>query len=124
MIRLPSMTPDTTDEDTPVTVSVLGNDSDVDGDTLSVVGTTAPSNGSIVDHGDGTITYTPDADFNGSDSFTYTISDGNGGTDTATVTVTVDPVNDAPDAVDDARSTPEDTPVTIPVLGNDIGCRW
>ena len=51
---------------------------------------------------DGTVTYTPDPDFHGIDSFTYTVSDGNGGTDTATVTVTVDPVNDAPDAVDDS----------------------
>ena len=122
MIRLRLMTSDTTDEDTPVTVSVLGNDSDVDGDTLSVMGTTAPSNGSIVDHGDGTITYTPDADFNGSDSFTYTISDGNGGTDTATVTVTVDPVNDAPDAVDDAEVDPGGHAGDHPGLGQRLGC--
>ncbi|MGB5381143.1 MAG: tandem-95 repeat protein, partial [Acidimicrobiia bacterium] len=93
---------DSTDEDTPVTVSVLANDSDVDGDALAVTGTTDPSNGSIVDHGDGTVTYTPDPNFHGIDSFTYTISDGNGGTDTATVTITVDPVNDDPDAVNDS----------------------
>ena len=109
----------TTDEDTPVTIDVLSNDSDVDGDSLSVTGTTDPSNGSIVDHGDGTVTYTPDPNFHGIDSFTYTISDGNGGTDTATVTITVDPVNDDPDAVNDSDTTPEDTPVTIPVLDND-----
>ena len=110
---------DTTDEDTPVTIPVLGNDTDVDGDTLTVTGTTDPSNGSIVDHGDGTITYTPNANFHGTDSFTYTITDGNGGTDTATVTVTVLDVNDPPVADDDTGTTDEDTPVTVPVLGND-----
>ncbi|MEW9922130.1 cadherin-like domain-containing protein, partial [Marimonas sp. MJW-29] len=51
------------------------------------------SNGTVVINGDGTVTYTPDADFNGTDSFTYTVSDGNGGTDTATVDVTVVPVD-------------------------------
>ena len=110
---------DSTDEDTPVTIPVLGNDSDVDGDTLTVTSTTDPANGSVVVNGDGTVTYTPDPDFHGADSFSYTIEDGNGGTDTATVTVTVDSVNDAPDAVDDSDSTPEDTPVTVDVLPND-----
>ena len=65
------------------------------------------------------MTYTPNLNFNGVDTFTYTITDGNGGTDTATVTVTVRPVNDAPVANDDAASTDEDVPVTIPVLPND-----
>ncbi|MFN4764668.1 Ig-like domain-containing protein, partial [Gillisia sp. Q332] len=55
----------TTDEDTAVTVSVLTNDTDVDGDTLTVTETTAPSNGSVVINGDGTITYTPNENFNG-----------------------------------------------------------
>ena len=109
----------TTAEDTPTTITVLGNDSDVDGDTLSVTSASDPANGSVVINPDGTIAYTPDADFTGTDTFTYTISDGNGGTDTATVTVTVTPVNDAPVAADDSVSTPEDTPTTITVLGND-----
>jgi gliding motility-associated-like protein len=87
----------TVDEDNSVTVSVLDNDSDVDGDGLTVVSTTDPSNGSVVINEDGTITYTPDPDFNGEDSFTYTVSDGNGGTATATVTITVNPVDDQPD---------------------------
>ena len=110
---------DTTDEDTPVTVSVLDNDSDVDGDTLTVTGATDPANGSIVVNADGTITYTPDPDFNGTDTFDYTISDGNGGTDTATVDITVNPINDPPVASDDVDTTDEDTPVTVPVLAND-----
>ncbi|MDN2661698.1 tandem-95 repeat protein, partial [Neptunomonas sp. CHC150] len=67
----------TTDEDTPVTVDVLANDSDVDGDTLSVDSATA-ANGAVAINPDGTITYTPNADFNGSDTITYTVSDGNG----------------------------------------------
>ena len=110
---------ETTDEDTPVTVEVLANDSDPDGDDLSIIGTTEPASGSITLNDDGTITYTPDADFSGEDSFTYTISDGNGGEDTATVTITVIPVNDPPVAVDDSETTDEDTPVTVAVLTND-----
>ena len=84
----------TTDEDIPVTTHDLtANDIDADGDALQVVGHTNPGHGTIVDHGDGTFTYTPDPGFGGLDSFTYTIDDGNGGTDTATVTVTVLPVD-------------------------------
>lgn len=86
----------TTDEDTPATINVFANDSDADADTLTITALTQPANGTAVDNGDGTVTYTPNADFNGSDSFTYTISDGQGGTDTATVNVTVNAVNDAP----------------------------
>lgn len=85
----------TTDEDTAVTIDVLANDTDFDGDSLSIAEVTQPSNGTVVNNGTD-VTYTPDADFNGTDSFTTTISDGNGGTDTATVTVTVVAVNDDP----------------------------
>ena len=108
----------TTPEDTPVTIPVLRNDTDIDGDPLTVTAATAP-NGTVVINPDGTIRYTPRADFNGSDTITYTISDGKGGTSTATVTVTVTPVNDPPVAVNDTATTPEDTPVTVPVLAND-----
>jgi len=107
-----------TDEETPVTIPVLANDSDVDGDPLTVTTASAP-NGTVVINPDGTITYTPDQDFNGTDTITYVISDGQGGTDTATVAVTVNPVNDPPVANDDVATTPEDTPVTLNVLGND-----
>ncbi|WP_299157105.1 Ig-like domain-containing protein, partial [uncultured Christiangramia sp.] len=71
---------------------------------------TQPGNGSAVINNDGTVTYSPNENFNGTDTFTYTISDGNGGTDTATVTVTIGAENDAPVAVDDSASTSEDTP--------------
>ncbi len=113
----------TTDEDTPVTTgNVLANDSDPDGDTLSVSGVESRSaqGGSVVDNGDGTFTYTPPAGFSGSDSFGYTVADGNGGEDRATVRVTVNAVNHPPVAMDDSVTTNEDTPVTTGnVLAND-----
>ena len=108
----------TTPEDFPVNINVLVNDSDPDGDPLTVT-TASAGNGTVTIRPDGTIDYTPNADFNGTDTITYTISDGNGGTSTATVTVTVGPVNDPPVAVNDAASTNEDTPVTVAVLAND-----
>ncbi len=107
------------DEDGSVKIDVLSNDSDLDGDSLSVTEVGQPANGSVTINADGTISYTPAEDYNGSDSFTYTISDGNGGTATATVYVCVKPVNDAPTAQDDAASTNEDAPVVIDVLSND-----
>ena len=105
----------------PVIISVLGNDTDADGDTLSVSSVGSPANGLVVDNGNGTVTYTANLGFTGADSFTYTISDGNGGTDTATVTVTVTSVggNNAPTATDDGGTTDEDIAVTINVLAND-----
>jgi len=93
----------TTAEDTPVDIDVLLNDTDVDGGTKSVSSFTNGSNGSVSKNLDGTLKYTPNANFNGSDSFTYTL---NGGS-TATVTVTVTPVDDAPVAVNDTATTPE-----------------
>jgi Ca2+-binding RTX toxin-like protein len=108
----------TTDEDKPVTINVLANDTDPNGDTLSVTEATA-EHGTVTINADGTLTYTPDADYNGSDTITYKVDDGNGGTDEATVAVTVKPVNDDPDAVDDADSTDYNTAVTVNVLAND-----
>ncbi|WP_235584740.1 Ig-like domain-containing protein [Thiomicrospira sp. WB1] len=108
-----------TTEDTAVTISaadLLSNDSDIDGDTLSIDSFTQPANGTLVDNGDGTFSYTPNADYNGSDSFTYTVSDGNGGTDTATVNLTVNPDNDQPVAVDDPSG--EEYSVTLGNIGD------
>jgi len=92
-----------TDEDTPVTVQVLANDSDIDGDLLpeSVTVTDGPSHGAAeVDPADGSVTYTPDTNFNGTDTFTYLVYDDGtplpGSVGTAEVTVTVHAVNDAP----------------------------
>jgi hypothetical protein len=108
-----------TNEDTPVTISVLANDGDADGDTLSVASFTQPSHGTVAGNGNGTLTYTPAADYNGPDGFSYTISDGRGGTAGAVVGITVSPVNDAPAAVPDAAATNEDTPLTVSPLLND-----
>ncbi len=111
-----------TSEDMPVTTgNVLTNDTDVDGDTLSVtaVDTSSANGGTVVNNNEGTFTYTPALNWNGTDSFNYTVSDG-ALTATATVTVSVSPVNDAPVAVIDMANTSEDTPVTtVNVLIND-----
>ncbi len=107
-----------TDEDTPVTIDVLGNDTDADGDDLTVTGATSP-NGGVTINPDGTLTFAPAPDFNGGTTITYTVDDGQGGTDTGEVTVTVAPVNDDPVAIDDSAETPFDTPVVVDVLGND-----
>jgi N-acetylneuraminic acid mutarotase len=106
-------------EDSSIVVSVLGNDSDADGDTLTVTGATNPLNGSVVVNLNGTITYTPNVNYNGPDSFDYTINDGHGHTDTATVNVIVTAVNDAPVAHNDAATVDEDSSVVISVLSND-----
>ncbi len=89
--NIPTAVDDTvsTDEDTPVTVNVITNDTDEDGDVLSIASFTQATNGTVADNGDGTFTYTPLANSNGTDSFTYIIDDGNGGTDSATVSITV-----------------------------------
>ena len=108
----------TTPEDTAITIAVRTNDTDADGDTLTITTVGTAAHGTAVKIGS-SIRYTPAANYNGTDSFTYTISDGHGGTATATVTVTVTSVNDAPDAADDTATTAEDTPVTIDVRAND-----
>ncbi len=70
-------------------IAVLDNDSDPDGDALSVEDTADPANGTASANADGTVRYAPDPGFTGEDTFAYTVSDGNGGTDSANVTVTV-----------------------------------
>ncbi|MCB8944506.1 MAG: tandem-95 repeat protein [Ardenticatenaceae bacterium] len=81
-------------------LDVLSNDSDIDGDTLSLTAVSSPSNGTATISGT-VVLYTPTPDFSGTDVFSYTMSDG-ALTDTAVVTMTVDGSNDAPTAVDDA----------------------
>lgn len=110
----------TTNEDTPVVITVLTNDSEPEGEAISVTAiTNQPANGSVVMNADGSITYTPNADFVGTDTFVYEICDTDGLCDTATVTVTVVAVNDPPVAEDDAEQTGQNTAVDIPVLVND-----
>jgi immune inhibitor A len=107
-------------EDTAVDVAVLANDSDPEGDALSLSGLTQPGNGTAGGNADGTVTYTPNAGFRGSDSFTYAVSDGNGNESTATVTVSViERPNRAPTAMADSATTQEDEAVTVNVVAND-----
>src|SRR6056297_3227787 len=107
-----------TTEDTAVSIDVLGNDSDPDGDPLSVTAASAP-NGSVTVEDDNSLTYTPNAGFTGPDTITYEISDGAGGTATASVAMSVAAANSAPLAEDDTAETTGDTAVSIDVLGND-----
>jgi VCBS repeat-containing protein len=85
----------TTDEDQAATLNVVGNDDDIDGDALNVFTVTQGAHGAVTFAG-GLVTYTPDQNYHGTDSFTYTVSDGKGGTDIETVQVKVNSVNDAP----------------------------
>jgi VCBS repeat-containing protein len=101
---------------------VLGNDSDPDGNQLTAVLGSGPSHGTLALNADGSFTYSPAANFNGSDSFTYRASDGTLTSNLATVALTVSTVNDAPTAAADAYSTGEDTTLTVAapgVLAND-----
>ncbi|TCL30729.1 tandem-95 repeat protein [Vibrio crassostreae] len=116
----------TTDEDTPVSGSLSASDGD--NDSLSFSKGSDPSNGVVTVDENGNWTYTPNADYNGSDSFTVIVSDGQGGTDTLTVNVGVNPINDAPTLVDGngdplgdsvAATTDEDTPVSGSLSASD-----
>lgn len=104
--------------------SVLANDSDPDGDILSAVLLTPPSNGTLHFDRDGTFTYRPDAGFVGVDSFTYEDDDGRGGVVAATVTINVHAANSPPIATDDAYQTNWATPLNVGlvagVLSNDF----
>ena len=109
----------TATEDTQLVFTVLNNDSDPDGDTLTIA-TVSANNGTVtVNSADQSLNYSPNANFNGSDTINYTISDGNGGTATALVMVTVNGINDAPVANDDNASVNEDSNINISVLEND-----
>jgi RHS repeat-associated protein len=107
----------------PVVVNVLANDSDPDGDPLTVTAVTQPANGKAVVNGNNTITYTPAANFFGSDIFTYTISDGRGGNAGATVRVAINPAAGClPPTITsiDPLSGPVGTEVTI--IGANLDC--
>lgn len=113
-----------TPEDTAKTIEVLANDTDnvaVDpGSVALVIPLIGPNNGTALVNLDGTVTYTPDPNFFGADSFLYTVRDFNGGlSNQATVNVTVTSVNDPPVANNDAAETKVNLPLAISVLGND-----
>jgi VCBS repeat-containing protein len=108
-------------EDSSVSGNVLANDSDPDGDALSIDTTPviAPLHGTVVLGSNGSYLYTPDANYAGTDSFTYRVRDADGGVATATVTFTVAAVNDAPIANNDTVNVLDGRSVTGNVLAND-----
>ncbi|WP_294873064.1 cadherin-like domain-containing protein, partial [Sulfuricurvum sp. RIFCSPLOWO2_12_FULL_43_24] len=102
-----------TPEDSSLTIlpaTLLSNDSDIDGNTLSIIGVQDATNGTVA-LVDGNIVFTPNTNYNGPASFTYTISDGQGGSDTATVNINVTPVNDTPTIEVTANDFTEDSGV-------------
>ncbi|MCD9636251.1 Ig-like domain-containing protein, partial [Tenacibaculum maritimum] len=113
-----------TTEDTAVTVDIYGNDNDIPTDGALV--TTNPTNGTVtIDNGgtpndpsDDVVTYTPDADFNGTDSFDYTVCDNASPANCTTSTVNVS-VGATPDSQNDMADTTEDTPVIVAIYTND-----
>ncbi len=84
------------DEDHTISIATLDNDTDPDGDRLTTFLLVEAANGTVTLTSNGQLTYTPDADFFGTETVSYPITDGFGATDTAVVTITVAPVNDAP----------------------------
>ncbi len=106
------------DEDSSSTFDPMVNDSDVESDPFSITGVTQGSSGTVA-YTATDVTYTPNADFSGTDTFTYTIDDTVGGPATATVTMTVNPLNDAPIAFDDSETATQDTAHSFDPRGND-----
>src|SRR5439155_10010761 len=107
-------------EDTAVVGNVLTNDTDADaGTTLTAALVASPTHGTVTLAATGAFTYTPAANYNGSDSFTYKANDGTVNSNVATVTITITAVNDSPVAGNDTATTAEDTATTIAVLAND-----
>ena len=106
----------TTPEDTAIAITLTGSDPDLDPLTFAIV--TGPTNGALT----GTppnVTYTPNANYFGPDSFTFKANDGTVDSNVATVSITVTPVNDPPVANDQAVTTPEDTALAITLTGSD-----
>lgn len=103
-----------TDEDTPLAIMLTG--SDIDGDALSFVVVAGPAEGSL----SGTapnLTYTPDADFHGSDSFSFKVNDGTADSAVVVMSITVDPVNDAPVASNDNYTLDQDATLAVTAPG-------
>jgi VCBS repeat-containing protein len=110
----------TIDENTVLNIAapgILGNDSDVDGDTLTPILDTTTSNGTLSLNFDGSFTYVSNS--NNSDSFTYYVNDGSLDSSIVTVEITVIPENNAPVAQDDNAETQQNVPIRIDVLEND-----
>ncbi|WP_305036012.1 tandem-95 repeat protein [Legionella sp. km535] len=115
----------TTNEDTVVTINANANDTfenpghiitAINGTAIAVGGSVSVANGSVLLNANGTLSFTPAANYNGSTSFTYTVTSG-GVTETATANITVNPVNDAPSGTNTTVTTLEDT-ATVFTTGN------
>ncbi len=106
-------------EDTMVIIDVLGNDSDDDGDTLTIANLSTPLHGSAVVV-DGKVNYTPSQDYTGTDTFTYTTNDGMVMGNAVTITVNITPVNDAPVVADQSVTVAEDSEQDITLTATDI----
>ena len=104
---------------TVLTLHVLANDSDPDGDAVHVLSNTSPAHGTVVNAGTDQLRYTPADGYAGVDSFSYTIQDPSGATATATVHVSVSPANRPPLAVDDVFRTAQGLALDLDVLAND-----
>ncbi len=106
------------DEDGFVVLDVLAIASDVDGDTLTIDSFTQGTHGMIVKNAENKLVYTPNSNYNGTDTFTYKLSDGNGGTVTKTVDLTINSVNDTPTATLTSAILEEDSSVILDILLN------
>jgi large repetitive protein len=106
-----------TPEDAAVNFTLTG--SDIEGSPLTFEILSQPANGTLTGSAPD-LTYTPNANFNGQNSFTFRVNDGGLNSNIATVTINVTPVNDAPTASNSSVTTPEDTPVTIGLVANDL----
>lgn len=109
---------DSTLQDTPVTVNILNNDSNIGAGSFLISSVGSASNGSLLLNPDNTVTYTPNQGYFGSDSFVYTIINSDGQTSTATVTITVNQ-NQPPVANNDSFSLNEDSQITYNIAAND-----
>lgn len=109
--------PVTTDEDTSVPITLTATDADKDPLTYSIV--SEPSHGVLTGEAPN-VTYTPNANYNGADSFTFKANDGKADSNVATVSITVGPVNDAPVADDQSVETTQDTAVSITLTASDV----
>jgi VCBS repeat-containing protein len=107
----------TTAEDTPVPITLTA--SDVDGDALTYSTVAVPANGSLSGSAPN-MTYTPNNNFNGTDSFTFKANDGTVDSNEATVSITIDAVNDTPVADAQSVTTDENTPVAITLTASDV----
>jgi hypothetical protein len=109
----------TTPEDTPVDITLTVTDAD--GDTFTYIITQAPTNGTLsAVSGAGVITYTPNVNYTGADTFKYKANDGSLDSNEGTVNITVTPVNDLPIANSQSVTTPEETSIDITLTGSDV----